>query len=391
MEPTTNGERKKVVIAGAGGIGSAVGLLLRELGDFPVDVYIGDMNPQQAENAAEWIAHDSSISGLVVPFTLPEQGSDSHVNDIMKGTHIILDCLPGSQAPRIARFAREHGSHYTNLTEYVTETEEIQTQIAPGASTGFLLQTGLAPGFINVLANGLFQQFCAKYGVDRADTVTMKVGALTQSAVAPHFYGFTWSPIGVATEYVEPAIVLRDGKKTVLPSLTERANVVIQGVAYEEDLTSGGAADLPDALEGRVRSLDYKTLRYPGHYAWVEGLLRTATYEDRSGRALCSIAERLQECMERAVPRVEDDVVVIYASVEGRDSEGHQRLVDKSYAVRPTIVGGKPLRAIQSTTAAGLAESARLLLSGEYKGVVLQSQINPQQFLNGPFVLQIYR
>ena len=64
--------------------------------------------------------------------------------------------------------------------------------------------------------------------------------------------------------------MLRDFQRTTRPSLSERCTVVIDGVTYEEDLTSGGAADLPAALEGKVRHLDYKTLRYPGHYAWIE-------------------------------------------------------------------------------------------------------------------------
>jgi hypothetical protein len=71
------------------------------------------------------------------------------------------------------------------------------------------------------------------------------------------------SPVGVATEYLKDTIVLRDYVKTTLPSLSERANIIIDGITYEEDLTSGGAADLPDALSGKVCSLDYKTLRYP--------------------------------------------------------------------------------------------------------------------------------
>jgi saccharopine dehydrogenase-like NADP-dependent oxidoreductase len=60
----------------------------------------------------------------------------------------ILDCLPGSQAPRIAEFAKDYELHYANLTEYVAETEKIKT-LAKDATTGFILQTGLAPGYID--------------------------------------------------------------------------------------------------------------------------------------------------------------------------------------------------------------------------------------------------
>jgi saccharopine dehydrogenase-like NADP-dependent oxidoreductase len=254
--------------------------------------------------------------------------------------------------------------------------------IAEGAEQGFLLQTGLAPGFVDVLAHGLYQRFCRENGVDGADSVTLRVGALTTTAHPPHYYGFTWSSIGVAVEYVEPATVIREHRRTTRPSLSDRAQIIVDGVVYEEALTSGGAADLPSVLEGKVRSLDYKTLRYPGHYAWVQGLLDEAPEEGR--------AEHLQALMEQAVPFVEDDLVVIYSAVEGPGAGGGLRRLEKSFLIRPRRVGARTLKAIQATTASALAESARLLLTDACPGVCLQSQIDPAKFMAGPFVGTIY-
>lgn len=374
--------KKRIVIAGSGGIGSATGLMMRELCD-EVDVYMADANSKTANAAAAWISDGSDRQGIVEAIEIPKDGANDAFGKVLRKADIVLDCLPGSQAPRIARLAREHNLHYANLTEYVKETDEVR-KIAEGAEKGFILQTGLAPGFIDVLANQLFQRFCREYGVGKVDSVLMKVGALTKSSSGPTFYGFTWSPIGVATEYVEPAIVMRDYKKTERPSLSERGTIIIDGVTYEEDLTSGGAADLPDALEGRVRELDYKTLRYPGHYAWIDSILKEIP--NGNGRA-----SALQARMERDVPLVEDDIVVIYSSVKGRDCDGHLRIAEKSYRIEPTKIGARKLRAIQSTTAAPLVESARLLLTGKYKGVVLQSQIDPEEFMRGPIVSRIYK
>jgi hypothetical protein len=77
---------------------------------------------------------------------------------------------------------------------------------------------------------------------------------------APHF-GFTWSPVGVATEYLKDTIVLRDYVKTTLPSLSERANI-IDGITYEEDLPLEEQLIYPMLCLEKC-SLDYKTLRYP--------------------------------------------------------------------------------------------------------------------------------
>jgi saccharopine dehydrogenase-like NADP-dependent oxidoreductase len=374
--------RKRVLIAGAGGMGSAVGLLLRELGDFEVDLFLGDSDRARADNAAAWVREGSTLAGQVQSFHLPASGTSMELDEALATSDVMLDCLPGKEAPRMAQLARKHSLHYANLTEHVRETAEV-IEIAAGSEQGYVLQTGLAPGFIDVLANGLFQRFCRENDVTDAEVVAMRVGALSATARPPHYYGFTWSSIGVATEYVEPATVIRDGKTTTRPSLSDRVTILIDGVLYEEALTSGGAADLPQVLAGRVKKLDYKTLRYPGHYEWVQSILDEAPPgADR--------AEYLLRRMESAVPFVEDDLVTTYAAVEGHAADGTLRRLEDARVIRPRRVGARTLKAIQATTAAGLAESARLLLRGDVHGVCLQSQIDPPQFMHGPFVSTIY-
>ena len=306
-----------IIIAGAGGIAEAVGLLLMEWSEVPPTLFIGDRTYSKAKQVALWIQEGTTKSGSIQDFHLAENGLTDEMKTILRQGDIILDCLPGSQAPRIAQFAKDYNLHYANLTEYVAETEAI-IALAKDAKTGFILQTGLAPGYIDLLANGLFQQFCKDFEVDAADKLEFKVGALTNHAVAPHYYGFTWSPVGVATEYIKDTIVLRDFKKTNLPSLSERATIIIDGITYEEDLTSGGAADLPDALSGKVRSLDYKTLRHPGHFAWIKEQMDTL---ENTSEAIKS----LQEKMEAIIPHVEDDQIILYVAVEGNDATGTLR------------------------------------------------------------------
>lgn len=371
-----------MIIAGAGGIAEAAGLILAQWSEEMPHVFIGNRTADKADQLARQITENVTKQSSVTGFHLPEKGLTEEAKEILKQADVLLDCLPGSQAPRMARLAKDFGLHYVNLTEYVAETDEI-IALAEGAETGFVLQTGLAPGYINVLAHGMFRQFCQDYGVEKVDTLECKVGALTDHAVAPHFYGFTWSPVGVATEYVRDAIVIRNYKKTSLPALSGRSALLIDGVAYEDDLTSGGAADLPNALEGRVRSLDYKTLRHPGHYAWVQAQLEKL-------QAPSDPIAALQKSMEEVIPHIEDDRVILYAAVEGKDAEGTLRRREVAKVILPLVVGRKRLRAIQTTTAAPMLQSALMLLESPRRGVILQSQIDPEAFLNGSFVAGVY-
>ena len=371
-----------IIIAGAGGIAEAVGLILMEWSDVTPTLFIGDRNHSKANQVVHWIQKGTSKSGNIHDFHLHEKDLTDEMKSILMQGDIILDCLPGSQSPRIAQFAKDFNLHYANLTEYVAETEAIKS-LAKNANTGFLLQTGLAPGYIDLLANGLFQQFCNDYEVEKVDKLEFKVGALTTNAVAPHYYGFTWSPIGVTTEYLKDTVVLRDFSKIKLPSLSERATIIIEGIAYEEALTSGGAADLPDALQGKVQSLDYKTLRHPGHYTWIDELLSNLENKEDA-------INELQQQMQQIVPAIEDDQIVLYAAVEGRDSTGMLRRREISKRIHPQIVGKHTLRAIQITTAAPLAQATQLLLESSLTGIILQSQIDPIAFLNGNYIARVY-
>jgi saccharopine dehydrogenase-like NADP-dependent oxidoreductase len=255
--------------------------------------------------------------------------------------------------------------------------------MAAEAETGFILQTGLAPGYVNNLAVHLVDVFTQKYGDEKIERLAMRVGALTQLCESPHYYGFTWSTIGVATEYVEDSEAVREHQIVRLPSLSESETIIINGKTYEADLTSGGAADLPEAYKDRIKNIDYKTIRYPGHFDWVKNYLK------HGGEDADKIAN-LEAHMLKLVPHIEDDVIVIYASVTGFDQQGQLRSIQQAHHIYPLIVGGITMRAIQTCTAAPMVECARLLVSGDYQGVITQSQIDPDAILDGTIVRQAY-
>ena len=381
----------KAFIAGSGGIGSAVAILLRTVWEEHVDIWLGDISEDTLEKAQDFIKQSEiyidedteeeyDIEGSIETVLMKEGWEQT-----LPQMDILLDCLPGKFAPQMAQIAKDRGMHYVNLTEYVQETKQIQ-DIAKDAQTGFALQCGLAPGFVNVVGMHLFHTFCQNYDVSSVKTIEMRVGALTRHAAAPHFYGFTWSPIGVATEYIKDSEVVQNGVLTVIPSLSDTKSKLVDGTLLEEDFTSGGVADLPFALDGHVQNLNYKTFRYPGHYDWVRKQLQDmpadCTSQDR--------IDRLESIMLDNIPSVEDDTVVVYVAVEGLDANGVLRRIEESFWVEPIEIGSTTLRAIQATTAAGMAEAARMLLTSNHKGVLLQSQFDTEDYLSGPFVSLIY-
>jgi saccharopine dehydrogenase-like NADP-dependent oxidoreductase len=374
--------QSNIFIAGSGGIGQAAGLILAESDVMNVNIYFGDIHQNVIDQAIHFVTKGSTKKVSIVGVLMSNEGSNEAMDQALEKCDIIMDCLPGSQAPRMASLAKKHQCHYANLTEYVQETKDV-IEISKDADTAFVLQTGLAPGFINILAHKLYEEFCKEFDVSTVNSMHMKVGAISKNAPSPHYYAFTWSPIGVATEYLKDAEIVRNFKKINVPALSGLERIIIDGDEYEDNFTSGGAADFPDAFAGKVKDLDYKTIRYPGHYQWVKNTMSTIMNSENRIKALENI-------MLENIPSVEDDVVVVYASVEGKDSNGRLRRKEKSYKIKPSFVGHQKLRAIQTTTAAPLCEVAYMMLQNQWKGTILQSQLKTDEFLNGPYVSAIY-
>ncbi len=370
-------------ICGAGGIGRAAALILASHQIVDSTIYLGDVNEQTLRDAEAWVNEGKAIkSSKIITVRMNSGASDDNVIKSLNVADVLMDCLPGSLAPKMASLALEHGCHYVNLTEYVKETNEI-VELAKDAGKAFVLQTGLAPGYINILACHLYNTFQNNFGTDQIEHIKMRVGALSDHAIAPSYYAYTWSTIGVATEYLKDSIVVENYEKKAVASLSDIQDIIINGEHFQDSYTSGGSANLPDAFKGKVKNLEYRTLRYPGHYEWARKVISEMPDHDSS-------PARLDEEMRKVIPSVENDRVMIFAHVSGFDQNGVLRGIEKSLEVRPLKMGTKVMRAIQATTASAMCEAAYLALKGNHKGIVLQSMIDPKEFLNGPFVTSVY-
>ena len=109
-----------------------------------------------------------------------------------------------------------------------------------------------------------------------------------------------------------------------MPALEEREEFSLDGVLYEAFNTSGGLGTLAETLSGKVRTLNYRTIRYPGHAAIMKALLNDLRLRDRR--------EVLKDILEQAVPAtLQDDGGDLRhgGRVEGRPpAAGHLRAQD---------------------------------------------------------------
>ena len=350
---------KNVALVGGGKIGIAIAELLTGTGDYRVTVFDRD-----AESLERMPRRNLEMRRYHL--------ADAHdFARQLEGQDVVLSASPYSLTTTVAEAAKRARVHYLDLTEDVESTRTIK-RLAQGADTAFIPQCGLAPGFISIAAYDLAKKF------ERLRDVQMRVGALPVFPTNALKYNLTWSTDGLINEYCNPCESIRDGHRGEVPALEELEAFSLDGIAYEAFNTSGGLGTLCDTLEGKVETLNYKTVRYPGHRDIIKMLVRDLRLGMRR--------DIMKDVLETAIPITYQDVVLIFVTVSGW-MEG--RLTQESYAkkIYSQNVGERLMSAIQITTASGICAMCDLLMDGKLpqKGFVRQEEATLGDFLANRF------
>jgi saccharopine dehydrogenase-like NADP-dependent oxidoreductase len=350
---------RKIAVIGAGKIGSTAAELLAGSGDYEVVVIDGSK---------------AALAGLAGPrirtAALAVEDPDA-LAARLSGCFAIINCAPFHLTTTVARAARATRAHYLDLTEDVAASRIVR-ELAADAPTAFIPQCGLAPGFITIAAWDLAKHF------DELHDVRLRVGALPRYPSNALNYNLTWSTDGVINEYCEPCEAIVNGRLRETPALEECEEFSLDGVTYEAFNTSGGLGTLCHTLAGKVRNLNYKTIRYPGHAAIMKALLNDLNLRNRR--------EVLKDILENAVPATLQDVVIVFVTVSGL-KDG--RLMQETYVnkVYAQPVGGELKSAIQITTAGAACAVLDMLANGQLPqtGFVRQEDIPLEAFLGNRF------
>jgi saccharopine dehydrogenase-like NADP-dependent oxidoreductase len=354
-----------VMVVGAGKIGSLIACLLMESQDY--QIYLAD--------------HDFStqdVTRLLVRFpkikTVVLDVSDQAILTTYLKKHpvdAVISSLPYFLNTHVALAAKHAGVHYFDLTEDTSVSQSVH-DIAKGAPVAFVPQCGLAPGFISIAAHSLIQAF------DTCHTAKLRVGAIPQCTSNALYYSLTWSTDGLINEYGNPCYGIQDGLPAVFTPLEGLESIHLEGIHYEAFNTSGGLGHLPSVLQGKVKNLNYKTIRYPGHCEKIRFLMDTLKLNDDR--------QTLKRILERAMPKTYQDMVLIYVSVEGMK---HGELIEESYfkVIKPSMIAGLSWSAIQVSTASGVCAVVDLVLSQShaFQGLVLQENFRLTDVLANRF------
>lgn len=356
--------RWNICVVGAGKIGQMIATLLKQSQNYSVTVADRDL------------AALGAVRDMGVPTKQIDADDPDGLAAALTGFDAVISAAPFFLTPTIASAAKEAGAHYFDLTEDVAATSAVR-DLAKDAATAFMPQCGLAPGFVGIAGAALAEKF------DKLDSLHMRVGALPLFPTNALKYNLTWSTDGLINEYCNPCDAIVNGERTKTQPLEDYEILGHDGVEYECFNTSGGLGTLPETLDGKARDVSYRSIRYPGHCDILKLLLNDLGLERRR--------DLLKEIFEAALPRTDQDVVLVFCTAKGTKdgSLREQSYINKSFS---RLIDGQVWSAIQITTSAGVLGVVDLMRSGQLpsKGFIRQEDVRLEHFLNTEFG-QLYR
>ncbi|MFL5542880.1 MAG: saccharopine dehydrogenase family protein [Longimicrobiaceae bacterium] len=347
----------RMLVLGAGQQGSACAYDLLRHTDH--DVVLADVSVDSLREALQ-----PYLGGRLTTQQL-DANDRAAVRDAMEGAAAVMNAFPYYFNLGMTVAAIDSGAHYCDLggnTDIVLQQKGLHER-AREKGVSAVPDSGLAPGMVNVLA---------EHGIRQLDTVSavrIKVGGLPQRPEPPLNYQIVYSLEGVLDYYTTLSWVLRDGRPMQVKALSEIEEIEFPGVGTLEAFhTAGGLSTMAQRYEGKIPTMEYKTLRYPGHAKAMEtirdlGLLELEPVEVKGQRVvprdafMAVVGPRLKKD-----PRTSPDLVALRVEVEG-EKDGEPLLLRWDLLDRFDAETG--ITAMMRTTGYSLAITGALQAAGD--------------------------
>ncbi|MBI3288887.1 MAG: saccharopine dehydrogenase NADP-binding domain-containing protein, partial [Elusimicrobia bacterium] len=278
----------------------------------------------------------SQASSRRPKFLRLDAGNPAAVKRALRDYDVLVSCVPYFLNLPLAKAALAARAHFIDLggnTDIVKKELALHAQ-AVKAGVAILPDNGLGPGMISILA------VHAMSLLDRVDEVLLRDGGLPQRPVPPMNYMLTFSEHGLINEYVAPATALREGKLVSVPGLSETETIDLPAPLgrCEAAHAAGGLSTLAETYAGRVKTMDNKLIRYPGHIAVINAMNAMGFFDDKpveiGGGAKASPRALTAALFRRHFHRPGDEDLVVIANTvrgvkDGKAAEVKHTLVDR--------------------------------------------------------------
>lgn len=356
----------KILVLGAGRMGLGAAFDLVHNSPDVESVTVADFDLKKAEDVAAKVG-TSRIEAKQI-----DAGNYDDVIALMRGQDSAISCVNYWYNESLSKAAIETATNFCDLggNNYVVDAQLALDNDAKAAGINIIPDCGLAPGMVSILA------MHGAAGFDEIHEIHIRVGGLPQDPQPPLNYQLVFSVEGLINEYIEVARVIRDGKVSEVESMTEIEQLEFDGFPpLEAFQTSGGTSTLPDTFLGKIRELDYKTIRYAGHcekFKTMIDLGLCSSDEILVDYAKVTPRKVFGELLQRHLPADGPDYVLVRLDFVGSKDGGMKKLRYDIVDKEDETTG---LSAMMRTTAFPASIIAQMMARGD----VLERGATPQE------------
>jgi saccharopine dehydrogenase-like NADP-dependent oxidoreductase len=267
-----NNKIKKAVIFGVGRMGTSISWYMHKLGYRVVGVDA----MQSAHERLKGMLGEEDFGFYRTKY------ADQDCAQILdlESPDVVISSLPYHQTEAVAKVCVDKGIRYCDLGGRVDVSRRINEYANDKATKPIMTDLGLAPGWVNILAEQGFREV-ARGG--EVQSIKMMVGGLpVEKLNHPLDYAITWSVDGLINEYKDNCEIIKNKKIETVAGMDglEIVNSEYLGT-LEAFYTSGGSSHTIKTMQERgVVDCAYKTLRYPGHIETVKFLMKDCSLTD---------------------------------------------------------------------------------------------------------------
>jgi lysine 6-dehydrogenase len=386
----------KILVLGAGRMGHGAVFDLIHNSPGVTRVTVADFDLAKAEAVASAVGTDRVHARQI------DAGNYADVVEIMRGHDSVISCVNYWYNVSLSKAAIETKANFCDLggNNYIVDDQLALDAEAKAAGINIIPDCGLAPGMVSILAMHGAGKF------DQLDEVHIRVGGLPQNPEPPLNYQLVFSVEGLINEYIEVARVIRGGHLKTVESMTELEDLSLDNFPpLEAFQTSGGTSTLPDTFLGKIRELDYKTIRYAGHCDKFKTMIDLGLCSSEelvlsepgavvTGRTAISPRKLFGELLQKHLPADGPDYVLVRLDFVGKRCKSPR--VSKGVSERPSgkdhlrydivdkLDEATGMSAMMRTTAFPASIIAQMMARGDVlsRGATPQEKaIDPQKFV----------
>ncbi len=339
---------KKIIVLGAGMVGSAMALDLSK----SHSVTVADINPVSLARLRERSAK--------IQLQELDLSSGSAIGKEVLKFDLVIGALPGFLGFNMVKAVIEVGRPIVDISFFPEDALQLNDLAKKNGVTAFV-DCGVAPGIPNMVL-GRYDQ------IMKVNNFEYYVGGLPKRRKWPFQYKAPFSPVDVIEEYTRPARQRVGGVMITLPAMSDLEHRIYDQVGTLEAFNTDGLRSLLYTME-HIPNLKEKTLRYPGHIEQIRALQESGFFSDEEiefqGKKIKPLDFTSQILFKdwRLTPD-EEELTIMELIVEGEKDGAALRV---SYHLLDYYDPATKISSMARTTGYTATAVANLFLNGLYR------------------------